>query len=36
MRLPIIGISLGDVSGIGPEVTAAALSLPRVRRELGL
>ena len=34
MRLPIIGISLGDVSGIGPEVTAAALSLPRVRREL--
>lgn len=34
MRLPTIGISLGDVSGIGPEVTAAALSLPRVRREL--
>lgn len=30
----MVGISLGDVSGIGPEVTAAALSLPRVRREL--
>jgi 4-hydroxythreonine-4-phosphate dehydrogenase len=34
MRLPIVGISLGDVSGIGPEVTAAALALPRVRRAL--
>lgn len=31
---PVVGISLGDVSGIGPEVTAAALSLPRVRRAL--
>ena len=29
-----MGISLGDVSGIGPEVTAHALSLPRVRRAL--
>ncbi len=29
-----MGISLGDVSGIGPEVTAAALALPRVRRAL--
>ncbi len=34
MQLPIVGISLGDVSGIGPEVTAAALALPRVRRAL--
>jgi 4-hydroxythreonine-4-phosphate dehydrogenase len=29
-----VGISLGDVSGIGPEVTAAALALPRVRQAL--
>jgi 4-hydroxythreonine-4-phosphate dehydrogenase len=34
MGAPIVGISLGDVSGIGPEVTAGALGLPRVRREL--
>ncbi|XXF81494.1 4-hydroxythreonine-4-phosphate dehydrogenase PdxA [Myxococcaceae bacterium GXIMD 01537] len=34
MPLPVVGISLGDVSGIGPEVTAAALALPRVRRAL--
>jgi 4-hydroxythreonine-4-phosphate dehydrogenase len=34
MRAPIVGISLGDVSGIGPEVTAAALALPRVRQAL--
>lgn len=34
MGLPIVGISLGDVSGIGPEVTAAALALPRVRQAL--
>ncbi len=34
MRLPIVGISLGDVSGIGPEVTAAALTHPGVRRTL--
>ncbi|MFL5345490.1 MAG: 4-hydroxythreonine-4-phosphate dehydrogenase PdxA [Hyalangium sp.] len=34
MRAPIVGISLGDVSGIGPEVTAAALALPRVRKAL--
>lgn len=33
-RLPVVGVSLGDVSGIGPEVTAAALALPRVRRAL--
>jgi 4-hydroxythreonine-4-phosphate dehydrogenase len=33
-RLPRVGISLGDPSGIGPEVTAAALALPRVRRAL--
>ena len=32
--LPLVGISLGDPSGIGPEVTAAALALPRVRRAL--
>ena len=32
--LPVVGISLGDVSGIGPEVTAAALSQPKVRRAL--
>ena len=31
---PVVGISLGDPSGIGPEVTAAALALPRVRRAL--
>lgn len=29
-----MGISLGDVSGIGPEVTAAALAQPKVRRAL--
>jgi 4-hydroxythreonine-4-phosphate dehydrogenase len=28
----VIGISIGDVSGIGPEVTALALERPRVRR----
>jgi 4-hydroxythreonine-4-phosphate dehydrogenase len=31
---PRIGISLGDPSGIGPEVTRAALAHPRVRRAL--
>ena len=31
---PVVGISLGDVSGIGPEVTADALTVPRVRRAL--
>lgn len=31
---PVVGISLGDVSGIGPEVTAEALSQPKVRRSL--
>lgn len=31
---PLVGISLGDVSGIGPEVTAAALALPTVRKAL--
>ncbi|MGQ0507701.1 MAG: 4-hydroxythreonine-4-phosphate dehydrogenase PdxA [Myxococcaceae bacterium] len=31
---PVVGISLGDPSGIGPEVVAAALALPRVRRAL--
>ncbi|WP_328707092.1 4-hydroxythreonine-4-phosphate dehydrogenase PdxA [Citreicoccus inhibens] len=31
---PVVGISLGDVSGIGPEVTAAALARPAVRRAL--
>jgi 4-hydroxythreonine-4-phosphate dehydrogenase len=34
MDRPRVGISLGDPSGIGPEVTAAALALPRVRRAL--
>jgi len=34
VSLPLVGISLGDVSGIGPEVTAAALALPSVRRAL--
>jgi 4-hydroxythreonine-4-phosphate dehydrogenase len=34
MPLPVVGISLGDVSGIGPEVTAAALASPKVRRAL--
>nr|WP_217911808.1 4-hydroxythreonine-4-phosphate dehydrogenase PdxA [Myxococcus sp. AM011] len=34
VSLPLVGISLGDVSGIGPEVTAAALALPAVRRAL--
>ncbi|AGC41837.1 4-hydroxythreonine-4-phosphate dehydrogenase [Myxococcus stipitatus DSM 14675] len=34
MSLPLVGISLGDVSGIGPEVTAAALARPTVRRAL--
>ncbi|MBM7111927.1 4-hydroxythreonine-4-phosphate dehydrogenase PdxA [Archangium primigenium] len=31
---PVVGISLGDVSGIGPEVTVAALARPAVRRAL--
>ncbi|MFY0526391.1 4-hydroxythreonine-4-phosphate dehydrogenase PdxA [Archangium gephyra] len=31
---PVVGISLGDVSGIGPEVTAEALASPKVRRSL--
>ncbi|HYO68782.1 MAG TPA: 4-hydroxythreonine-4-phosphate dehydrogenase PdxA [Archangium sp.] len=31
---PVVGISLGDVSGIGPEVTASALSRPKVRQAL--
>ncbi|WP_426756555.1 4-hydroxythreonine-4-phosphate dehydrogenase PdxA [Myxococcus sp. Y35] len=34
MGLPLVGISLGDVSGIGPEVTAAALARPSVRKAL--
>ncbi|MFP2961193.1 4-hydroxythreonine-4-phosphate dehydrogenase PdxA [Myxococcus sp. 1LA] len=34
MGLPLVGISLGDVSGIGPEVTAAALKKPSVRKVL--
>lgn len=34
MARPVVGISLGDPSGIGPEVTAAALALPRVARAL--
>ncbi|WP_426748359.1 4-hydroxythreonine-4-phosphate dehydrogenase PdxA [Myxococcus faecalis] len=34
MSLPLVGISLGDVSGIGPEVTAGALARPAVRRAL--
>jgi 4-hydroxythreonine-4-phosphate dehydrogenase len=32
--LPVVGISLGDPSGIGPEVTARALAHPAVRRAL--
>jgi 4-hydroxythreonine-4-phosphate dehydrogenase len=31
---PIVGISMGDPSGIGPEVTAAVVARPRVRKEL--
>lgn len=31
---PVVGISLGDPSGIGPEVTFGALASPRVRRAL--
>src|SRR5687767_7706081 len=31
---PLIGISIGDPSGIGPEVTLAALRRPVVRRAL--
>ncbi len=31
---PIVGISLGDVSGVGPEVTAKALAKPKLRRAL--
>lgn len=34
MPLPVVGISLGDVSGIGPEVTASALASPKVRKAL--
>lgn len=32
--LPVVGISLGDPSGIGPEVTARALAHPAVQRAL--
>jgi 4-phospho-D-threonate 3-dehydrogenase / 4-phospho-D-erythronate 3-dehydrogenase len=31
-RLPIIGISMGDPAGIGPEIIAAALARPQVRK----
>ena len=31
---PVIGVSIGDPSGIGPEVVAAALARPEVRRAL--
>jgi 4-hydroxythreonine-4-phosphate dehydrogenase len=34
VKKPIVGISMGDPSGIGAEVTLAALSRPRVRRAL--
>jgi len=30
MKRPLIGISVGDPAGIGPEVTAKALSLPEI------
>jgi 4-hydroxythreonine-4-phosphate dehydrogenase len=30
MYLPIVGISVGDPGGIGPEITARALSLPEI------
>jgi 4-hydroxythreonine-4-phosphate dehydrogenase len=30
----VVGVTLGDVSGVGPEVTAAALARPAVRRAL--
>jgi len=33
-KTPLVAVSLGDPSGIGPEVLAAALSRPRVRRSL--
>lgn len=32
--LPLVGISIGDVSGIGPEVVAKALTFAAVRRAL--
>jgi 4-hydroxythreonine-4-phosphate dehydrogenase len=32
--LPVVGITLGDVSGVGPEVTVAALARVPVRRAL--
>jgi len=34
VTLPRVGISLGDPSGIGPEVLALALEVPRVRQAL--
>ena len=34
MSRPRIGISLGDPSGIGVEVTLKALALPKVKRAL--
>ncbi|MBI5547183.1 MAG: 4-hydroxythreonine-4-phosphate dehydrogenase PdxA [Deltaproteobacteria bacterium] len=34
MALPRVAISLGDPSGIGPEVTARALAMPAIRRAL--
>ena len=30
MKKPLIGISVGDPAGIGPEITAKALSLPEI------
>jgi 4-hydroxythreonine-4-phosphate dehydrogenase len=30
MNLPLIGISVGDPAGIGPEITARALTLPEI------
>ena len=36
MRLPRIGISLGDPAGIGPEVTAKALARKSLREQAEL
>jgi len=30
MYRPLIGISVGDPAGIGPEITARALALPEI------
>ena len=30
IRLPVLGITMGDPAGVGPEITAKALAMPEV------